>query len=77
MLITPSGMGAEGLTEDDIVFVQMDGTVARTLAAFQRVAVPSRHLGATSRGGRGRAYAFGRGDRAGLYAHATSRRSTT
>ena len=26
MLITPSGMGAEGLTEDDIVFVQMDGT---------------------------------------------------
>ena len=25
MLITPSGMGAEGLTEDDIVFVQMDG----------------------------------------------------
>ena len=27
MLITPSGMGAEGLTEDDIVFVHMDGTV--------------------------------------------------
>jgi L-fuculose-phosphate aldolase len=26
MLITPSGMGAEGLTEDDIVFVRMDGT---------------------------------------------------
>ena len=26
MLITPSGMGAEGLAEDDIVFVQMDGT---------------------------------------------------
>ncbi|MGA8863545.1 MAG: class II aldolase/adducin family protein [Gallionella sp.] len=26
MLITPSGMGAEGLSEDDIVFVQMDGT---------------------------------------------------
>jgi L-fuculose-phosphate aldolase len=26
MLITPSGMGAEGLTEDDIVFVKMDGT---------------------------------------------------
>ena len=26
MLITPSGMGAEGLTEDDIVLVQMDGT---------------------------------------------------
>jgi L-fuculose-phosphate aldolase len=26
MLITPSGMGAEGLTENDIVFVQMDGT---------------------------------------------------
>ena len=26
MLITPSGMGAEGLTEDDIVFVQTDGT---------------------------------------------------
>ena len=26
MLITPSGMGAEGLTEDDIVFVSMDGT---------------------------------------------------
>jgi L-fuculose-phosphate aldolase len=26
MLITPSGMGAEGLTEDDIVFVGMDGT---------------------------------------------------
>ncbi|HUW00447.1 MAG TPA: class II aldolase/adducin family protein [Gallionella sp.] len=26
MLITPSGMGAEGLTEEDIVFVQMDGT---------------------------------------------------
>jgi len=26
MLITPSGMGAEGLTEDDIVFMQMDGT---------------------------------------------------
>lgn len=26
MLITPSGMGAEGLTEADIVFVQMDGT---------------------------------------------------
>ena len=26
MLITPSGMGAEGLTEDDIVFVLMDGT---------------------------------------------------
>ena len=26
MLITPSGMGAEGLTEDDIVFVNMDGT---------------------------------------------------
>ena len=26
MLITPSGMGAEGLTEDDIVFVQMDGS---------------------------------------------------
>ena len=26
MLITPSGMGAEGLTEDDIVFVHMDGT---------------------------------------------------
>jgi L-fuculose-phosphate aldolase len=26
MLITPSGLGAEGLTEDDIVFVQMDGT---------------------------------------------------
>jgi L-fuculose-phosphate aldolase len=25
MLITPSGMGAEGLTEDDIVFVHMDG----------------------------------------------------
>ncbi|HUW76055.1 MAG TPA: class II aldolase/adducin family protein [Gallionella sp.] len=25
MLITPSGMGAEGLTEDDIVFVRMDG----------------------------------------------------
>lgn len=26
MLITPSGMGAEGLTEEDIVFVKMDGT---------------------------------------------------
>lgn len=26
MLITPSGMGAEGLNEDDIVFVHMDGT---------------------------------------------------
>lgn len=26
MLITPSGMGAEGLTEDDIVFVHWDGT---------------------------------------------------
>jgi L-fuculose-phosphate aldolase len=26
MLITPSGMGAEGLTEEDIVFVHMDGT---------------------------------------------------
>jgi L-fuculose-phosphate aldolase len=26
MLITPSGMGADGLTEDDIVFVHMDGT---------------------------------------------------
>jgi L-fuculose-phosphate aldolase len=26
MLITPSGMGAEGLTEDDIVFVHMDRT---------------------------------------------------
>jgi L-fuculose-phosphate aldolase len=26
MLITPSGMGAEGLVEDDIVFVHMDGT---------------------------------------------------
>ncbi len=26
MLITPSGMGAEGLTEDDIVFVHMDGS---------------------------------------------------
>jgi L-fuculose-phosphate aldolase len=26
MLITPSGMGAEGLTQDDIVFVRMDGT---------------------------------------------------
>jgi L-fuculose-phosphate aldolase len=26
MLITPSGMGAEGLTEDDIVFVNFDGT---------------------------------------------------
>lgn len=26
MLITPSGMGAEGLTEDDIVFVHMDDT---------------------------------------------------
>ena len=26
MLITPSGLGAEGLTENDIVFVQMDGT---------------------------------------------------
>lgn len=26
MLITPSGMGAEGLTEDDMVFVHMDGT---------------------------------------------------
>ena len=26
MLITPSGMGAEGLTEDDIVFVHMNGT---------------------------------------------------
>jgi L-fuculose-phosphate aldolase len=26
MLITPSGMGAEGLTEDDIVFVDFDGT---------------------------------------------------
>lgn len=26
MLITPSGMGAEELTEDDIVFVLMDGT---------------------------------------------------
>ena len=26
MLITPSGMGAEGLSEDDIVFVNMDGT---------------------------------------------------
>jgi L-fuculose-phosphate aldolase len=26
MLITPSGMGAEGLTEDDIVFVHLDGT---------------------------------------------------
>lgn len=26
MLITPSGMGAEVLTEDDIVFVHMDGT---------------------------------------------------
>jgi len=25
MLITPSGMGAEGLTENDIVFVHMDG----------------------------------------------------
>jgi len=25
MLITPSGMGAEGLTEDDIVLVRMDG----------------------------------------------------
>jgi L-fuculose-phosphate aldolase len=27
MLITPSGMGAEGLGEDDIVFMKMDGTV--------------------------------------------------
>jgi L-fuculose-phosphate aldolase len=27
MLITPSGMGAEGMTEDDIVFVLTDGTV--------------------------------------------------
>ena len=26
LLVTPSGMGAEGLTEDDIVFVSMDGT---------------------------------------------------
>ena len=26
MLITPSGMGAEGLGEDDIAFVHMDGT---------------------------------------------------
>lgn len=26
MLITPSGMGAEGLSEEDIVFVHMDGT---------------------------------------------------
>ena len=26
MLITPSGMGAEGLSENDIVFVHMDGT---------------------------------------------------
>jgi L-fuculose-phosphate aldolase len=26
MLITPSGMGAEGLTGDDIVFVSLDGT---------------------------------------------------
>jgi len=26
MLITPSGFGAEGLTEDDIVFVHRDGT---------------------------------------------------
>jgi L-fuculose-phosphate aldolase len=26
MLITPTGMGAEGLMEDDIVFMQMDGT---------------------------------------------------
>lgn len=26
MLITPSGMGAEGLGEDDIVFMNMDGT---------------------------------------------------
>ncbi len=26
MLITPSGMGAEGLTEDDIMFVRMNGT---------------------------------------------------
>ncbi|MEO7623543.1 MAG: class II aldolase/adducin family protein [Gallionella sp.] len=26
MLITPSGMGAEGLGEDDIVFVNLDGT---------------------------------------------------
>ncbi len=26
MLITPSGMGAEGLTEDDIVWVNFDGT---------------------------------------------------
>ena len=26
MLITPSGMGAEGLTKDDIVFMHMDGT---------------------------------------------------
>ena len=26
MLITPSGMGAEGLSEDDIVFVHRDGT---------------------------------------------------
>jgi len=26
MLITPSGMGTEGLTEDDIVFVNLDGT---------------------------------------------------
>lgn len=26
MLITPSGMGAEGLTADDIVFMQMDGS---------------------------------------------------
>ena len=26
MLITPSGMGAEGLGEDDIVFVHLDGT---------------------------------------------------
>jgi len=26
MLITPLGMGAEGLMEDDIVFVQMDGS---------------------------------------------------
>ena len=25
MLISPSGMGAEGMTEDDIVFVRMDG----------------------------------------------------
>ncbi len=25
MLISPSGMGAEGLTEDDIVYVEMDG----------------------------------------------------